>query len=249
MSKEFAKKYKIDFPLLEDKELAIAKQYIGIDDNGFSLPGIVVVAPDGTVALRQVGETPGDRIYAADLLAIVDDIAAKHNVAATEAASFVGGYAPLERSNVRIGATLGLSQERAVENDLGFSIDVAVAGLYPLGRHVMIGALARGLTGSSTRADVDAALRLRWPAIDDNAEWYVQIPFGVSFDLTNDEADGHESTGWNSGLSFGVQFAPTPSMAIFLELESLVHRFAGRADLDPRLELRLQAGGGVSFLF
>lgn len=249
VSKKLAKEYNLDFPLIEDKDLALARQYVGVDQSGFSLPGVVVIAPDGTVALRQVGVTPGDRIYAADLLKVVDDIAARHGVAVTGGPGVGGGYEPLQRANIRIGATLGLVQERAVDNDLGFSVDLALAGLYPLGRYVMVGALARGITGSATNADIDIAVRLRWPVVDDNGELYAQIPFGVSFDLTDEPGDDHEGMGWNSGLALGLQFAPKPSMAIFLEFDSLGHRFAGRNGLDARLELRFQVGGGISFLF
>lgn len=250
VSAEFAKKYKLNFPLLEDKDLAIARQYMGVDANGFSLPGVVLVDPDGTVALRQVGTTPGDRIYAADLLKIIDGMLEQSATAGTGGKPGVlGGYEPLQRFNLRVGATLGIAQERATENELGFSIDANLAGLYPLGRYFMVGGLARVLTGSTTRADVDVAVRVRVPVIDDNAEWYAQIPFGLTVDFLNADDGDHESLGWNTGLTVGLQFAPTPSMAIFLELESMAHRFPGRAPLDQRLELRVQAGGGISFLF
>ena len=252
VSRKFAAEYKLDFPLIEDEALKLASQYVGVDQNGFSLPGIVIVAPDQTVAVRQVGETPGDRIYAAELLRIVDGISEKYGIAKAGPAGkpgAAGGYAPLERVNVRLGINLGVAQERAVQNDFGFAMDAALAGLYPLGRHVMLGALVRGLTGSSTRTDIAAALRVRLPGADDNGELYAQIPFGLTLDVLNDAADDHARTGWHSGLALGLQFAPKPSFAFFFELESLIHRFTGRAPLDQRIELRLQAGGGVSFLF
>jgi hypothetical protein len=247
-SRKFAKAYNLNFPLIEDKGLVLARQYVGVDANGYSLPGMIIIAPDRTIALRKIGETPGDRLYAADLLEIVDRIAAEHRLP-TGNSQLAGGFAPLERTNLRLGLTLGLLQQRAQQNTLGFSTDLTVAGLYPLTRHVMLGALARGLTGSATRADIDAALRLRLPIIDDNGEFYAQIPLGVSIDVSNDAADDHERTGWNTGLAVGMQFAPKPSLGIFLELEGMYHRFAGRGALDQHIELRYQAGGGVAWLF
>lgn len=248
VSRKFAKEYKLYFPLIEDKNLTLARKYVGVDVNGYSLPGVVVVAPDQTIALRRVGTTPGDRIYAAELLGIVDGLARKYDITSTGPA-VAGGYAPLERINLRVGIGLGLAQERAAENEFGFAVDGSVAGFYPLARYVMLGALARGITGSSTRVDLAGALRVRFPGLDDNAEIYAQIPFGVTFDVVRDDADDHERTGWNSGLAFGLQFAPKPSLAIFLELEGLYHRFAGLGVLEQRTELRYQLGGGLGFLF
>ena len=39
------------FSLIHDEDLTLAGKYIGVDTNGFSLPGVVVIAPDGTIAL------------------------------------------------------------------------------------------------------------------------------------------------------------------------------------------------------
>jgi hypothetical protein len=213
---------------------------------------MVILTPGGTIALRKIGEAPGDRIYAAELLQIIDRLAQTHGLERRGPALTTGGFAPLERFNLRIGTGLGLAQTRN-GGDSGFAAGLELAALYPVSRHIMLGGLTRALTrplaATATRLDMDAVVRLRAPLLHDNGEAYLQIPIGLALHITNDDADPNERTGYNSGAALGVQFAPKPSMAVFLELGAALRRFAGRDGADDLVELHYTAGGGVGFLF
>ena len=234
--------------MVEDRDLALARQYVGVDANDYSRPGLVLLAPDRTVLLRQSGDAPGERIYAAELLRIVDGLRQDLGLQAASA-GVSGGFNQLERVNLRVGGRLALAQDRGVGDGLGFSTGGVVAGLYPLSRHLMIGALARGLLVHGTRLDVDVAVRLRRPIQYDLGELYLQIPLGLSWDASGDDMAATERRGFNGGLAAGVQFAPWPGLAIYLELVGSYHRFPARAADDALVELRYAFGTGVSLLF
>ncbi|MCG8417854.1 MAG: redoxin domain-containing protein [Proteobacteria bacterium] len=247
-TREFAATYSLPFPLISDPDNQLSRIYVGIDSDGYALPGVVVVAPVRKVVFRQVGGAPGDRVYAGDLLEVVDRFSSDIGTRAT-VAGLSGGFAPLERIQLRLAASLGLAQRTSPSDDLGFSVGGEVAVLYPLGNHVMLGALLRGLAVDSTHIDTDALLRLRFPVLYQQAELYVQIPFGPTVHATNEDGDSNEQLGWNGGVQTGLQFSLLPSMAIFLEGGASLHRFAGRGSSATRTELRYTAGGGVGFLF
>ena len=247
-SREFAKSYELPFPLIEDREKRLVKAYMGVDVNGFSLPGVVVIEPDRRVALRQVGESPRDRIYAGRLLEIVDGVAVRRGLDKNRRPRVIDGFDQLDKINLRLGGSIGLAQQRATENELGFSAGGSLVGLYPMNRHLMLGALVRGLAVTSTRIDLDLAVRLRMPALFDVGEIYAQVPIGATLSAGEDDTP-HQGTGWNGGLAVGMQFSPKPAWAVFLELEGTYHRFAGRGAGDALAELRFGAGAGVCFLF
>ncbi|MEM9490949.1 MAG: redoxin domain-containing protein, partial [Myxococcota bacterium] len=208
-SRRLAEKLDISYPLIQDEDLKLANAYVGVDEDDYAVPGIILIKPGGEIVFRQIGDAPGDRIYAADLIAVIDRELpeATASAQAQPQAEVVGGYAPLERWQLRIGAALGLSQETSPEDGFGFSLGAEVAALYPLGRNLMVGALARGLTVDSTRVDVDAALRLRLPILYDQAEVYLQIPVGLAIDASNDDDDPNDGLGWNAAAQLGLQFA------------------------------------------
>ena len=73
-----ADEYGIEFPLLSDPELSLAKRYAGVSTDGFPFPTILVLKPNGTVYFRKIGEAKDDRVYAPELLAIVDRMTGGH---------------------------------------------------------------------------------------------------------------------------------------------------------------------------
>lgn len=249
-SRKFAKEYKIPYPLIEDKDAALSKAYVGVDDNGYAVPGLIILNPDGQIALRRLGVAPGDRIYAQQLLQIVDDIADKHALAQADSRSPTGAYAPLERAELYLGVAAGYRQSSSDDDDGGFAMHGTLSAMFPINRYVLLGGLVRGVGWSARRFDIDAAVRFRLPTLYDNSALYLQIPFGAGVQSTDDAIAGQtQRIGWNTGVGIGTQFAFKPSIAIVLQADVTYHRFAGRRGASALTELRYTAGGGLAWLF
>ena len=61
-SARFAEKYAIDFPLLADVDGAVSKQYVGVNFDDTTIPGVVLIKRDGTIGFRQVAGAKDDRL-------------------------------------------------------------------------------------------------------------------------------------------------------------------------------------------
>ena len=70
-SRELAAAQGIRFPLVRDQALEAARSFTGVDDQGFAVPGVVVLRPSGEIAFVQRGEDKADRLGAAALLDVL----------------------------------------------------------------------------------------------------------------------------------------------------------------------------------
>jgi hypothetical protein len=143
-SRKFKRDYGMSFPLLFDKDAAVARAYVGVNYDDTAIPGIVIVRADGTIAFRQIATTKDDRLTAAEVLAEVD------RTLGTSGASAPEGYAALDRTQLR--AELGGG---------GNGVHGAVAALVPLNRYVLVGPWF----GAEPKLEIDAALALRLPIL------------------------------------------------------------------------------------
>jgi hypothetical protein len=147
-SRKFKRDYGMAFPLLFDRGAAVSRAYVGVNYDDTSIPGIVVIRRDGTIAFRQIATTKDDRLTAAQVLAEVDRTLGTTGVGATE------GYAAFDRTQLRIelgGGPAGVSG--------------VAAALVPLNRYVLVGPWF----GAEPKLEVDAALALRLPLLADTA--------------------------------------------------------------------------------
>jgi len=72
-SERFAERLGLDFPLLSDPDLAIAKAY-EVADPEVAIPSVFVIRQDGTVAWSYVGERMSDRPASQMVLEALDGI-------------------------------------------------------------------------------------------------------------------------------------------------------------------------------
>lgn len=72
-SQRFAAELSTWFPLLHDPGARVAESYgAASKHDDIAVPAIVIVAPDGRVVWREVGDTIADRVSAKQLLAQLD---------------------------------------------------------------------------------------------------------------------------------------------------------------------------------
>jgi hypothetical protein len=148
-SRKFKRDYGMAFPLLFDAGAAASRAYVGVNYDDTSIPGIVIVRRDGTIAFRQIATSKDDRLSSAQVLAEVDRTLGTTGTAAADV-----GYAALDRTQLRIEAGGGSA---------GFH--GAAAALVPLNRYVLVGPWL----GSDPRFEIDGALALRVPFLADTA--------------------------------------------------------------------------------
>ncbi len=218
-SARLAAQLDLDFALLADRAGEVARQYVGTDDHGNALPGVVLIDADGTIAFRQIGERKDDRLGAQALLDVIDRT---FGPAAGGAEPLGDGYLPVSRLQLRSGFGGG-----AVAGDGVRSTGVVGAAvLVPVGRHLLLGptihAEARGAI------DLDGSVRLRLPVVE-RLGW---VEVGGALGTT--VGDGR---GWNAGASLGVQFAIDPRWAVHVELTG-----TGRADEGHGPQLAVTVG-------
>ena len=197
-SQKFARQLGIAFPLLSDRDGAIARQYVGQDNQGNAVPGVVLIDRDGAIGFRQIGERKDDRLGARALLATID-----RTWGTTAIAGEVDdGFLPVNRVQLRVDVGGG-----AIARDgLHGTATLGGAALIPIDPHVLIGAALRFEARGA--ADLDGRVILRLP-LTERVSW---LEFGGALGYT--VADGR---GWNAGASLGLQFAFDPGWAVQLE--------------------------------
>ncbi len=198
-SRTLARREGIGFALLSDASLEVSRQYVGVDDNELSVPGVVLIRQDGTIAYRRISRDKADRPTVAELLGAID----RELGAPATAPALHGGYAPIERMQLTLGLSAG--QARA---DTGAALRAsgALSLLYPLSRHLLAGV---GIAGEvrEARLDVDGAIGVRQPFYADLATVELVLRGGPSVG---------EPVGWHAGAQVSLGFAARPSWAFAL---------------------------------
>ena len=197
-SRAFAHDYGIAFPLLSDEDGAVSRTYVGVTSDHNTLPGVTIVDRDGRIAFRQVATAKDDRMPVDELLATLD-----RTLGTTGPAVAAPGYAAIDRAQLRVD--LGGGGVRAAGDTLGTAVG-SIAGLVPLGHHVLVGPWL-GFEPRRSPLDLDAALVLRLPFWAHTAA----IELGAVGGWTP-----WQDTGGNAGGSLGVWFAMSPRWAVQL---------------------------------
>jgi peroxiredoxin len=228
-SEQFARGYRIPFRLLQDVDGKVADQYVGLDVVGSALPGVVVIRTDGHIAFRHIGEGAADRVLAPELIRVIDQSLVGE--IKPPSVDLRGGFSPLERWQVRweLGGALRHTLD---DHALKFSGSTSASILFPLGRHILVGPLLRGVTPSPTRWDADGTIKLRTPLLGDIAELYALLGGGYT---------RATRSGWNAGLNLGAQFAFTPTWAFYYQAGASYNHL-GKADEDQSLWFGLDVG-------
>jgi hypothetical protein len=168
----------------------VSRAYTGIDGADNTIPGIVVIRKDGTIAFRQIANEKDDRLDSAQLLAVVDRTLGTRGTAAR------GGYAAISRMQ------LGLESGAAFGEDVrAFGASVRFA--MPLGRLAIAGARAGYSTLSTIDSGVFAGLRI--PILADTAAIQLTAIGGLA-----------KTTPYAAGQA-GVWLAWTPTWGIHLD--------------------------------
>jgi hypothetical protein len=204
-SRQFAHDYGIEFPLLCDRDGAVSRTYAGVTSDRNTLPGVTIVGRDGRIAFRQVASAKDDRMPVAELFATVD-----RTLGTTGPAVAPDGFAAIDRAQLRV--TVGGGAVRADGETRGTAVG-AIAGLYPLGRHVLVGPWL-GFEPRDSPLDLDAAL-------------VVRAPFWASAGTLELGAAGGWTpwgvTGANVSGHLGLSFATSPRWALHLDVSVAEH--------------------------
>ena len=221
-SRDLAAAQGIRFPLLRDEGLQTARAFTGVDDQGFAVPGVVVLRPTGEIAFIQRGEDKADRLGSAALLDVLDTTFGRP--AGAPAAR--GGFTTVER--LQLGLALGSGGVDRADRALATARATAL-GLYPLSRYLLVGAMvdAEARTGWLT---VDAALALRLPIAGGQGALGLALRGGRTLlDLE----------GWHVAARPSLSFAVRPDWALELALDVGAHRVGDRPALEAGATLGL----------
>ena len=225
-SRGFAHDYGIGFPLLSDADGAVSRSYAGVTSDHNTLPGVTIVGRDGRIVFRQVATAKDDRMPAAELLATLD-----RTLGTSGPAVSPDGYAAIDRAQLRV--QLGGGAVHAAGDTRGTVVG-AVAGLYPLGRHVLVGPWL-GFEPREAPLDLDAAV-------------VVRLPIWASAGAIELAAVGGwtpwQTTGGNAGAHLGLWFATSPRWAVRLDLGITEHGLGHSAQ-----STEVAASLGVTRLF
>ena len=203
-SRVFARDYGIVFPLLSDPDGAVSRVYAGVTSDRNTLPGVTIIDRSRRIVFRQVASAKDDRMPTAELLATLDRTLGTSGPGVVSA-----GYAAIDRAQLRLGLGGGTVTRDATRGTLAGS----VAGLYPLGHHVLVGPWL-GFEPRDAPLDLDAALVLRLP-IWANAG---AIELGATAGWTPWEARG-----LNAAVRAGLWFAMSPRWAVQLDVSAARH--------------------------
>lgn len=210
-SRAFARDYGIKFPLLSDRDGAVSRTYAGVTSDRNTLPGVTIIGRDGRIVFRQVASAKDDRMPAAELLATLDRTLGTSGPAAAPA-----GYAAIDRAQLRVA--LGGGGVHASGDTRGTVVG-AVAGLYPLGRHVLVGPWL-GFEPREAPLDLDAAVVLRLPIWANVGALELAAVGGWT---------PWRSSGGNVSGRLGVWFAMSPRWAVQLDVAVAEHGIGGDA--------------------
>ena len=200
-----AKTYGIDFPLIEDKDLALAKQWAGISTDGYAVPSMYILRADGSVYLQRHGDAKDDRIYANELLGHLDAMLGLDSSSMQKARGF--------SHPTRISASLGLGVHTV--DDTRFATDLSIRALRTFGGHFAIGAEAGGLVLPEREARGALLVQGQLPILADVGELYLQIPVGWAKRFSDDEFG---DAGFYSAVRFGLSFDASPTFQLHTEL-------------------------------
>lgn len=200
-----AERYGIEFPLLEDKELKLAKQYAGVSSDGYAVPSVYILKADGSVYLRKVGDAKHDRIYAAELLGHLDTMLGPASKSMPKARGFDRPY--------RVSANLGLGTHTI--EDTGFATDLSVRAIRTFGAYLGIGAEAAGLVLPERELRAALLLQGQRPMLAGVFELYLQVPIGWVKRFSDDEFG---DSGFYSGVRGGTTFDVNPNFQLRVEL-------------------------------
>jgi len=225
-SRAFAKDYGIAFPLLSDPDGTVSRVYAGVTSDHNTLPGVVIIDRGGRIVFRQVASAKDDRMTTAELLATLDRTLGTSGPGVASA-----GYAAIDRAQLRVA--LGGGGVRGSGETRGTVVG-SVAGLYPLGRHVLVGPWL-GFEPRAAPLEVDAAIVLRLPIWADAGA----IELGAAGGWTP-----WGDAGASASARAGLWFAMSPRWALQLEVSVTTHGLGGRADSSTA-----SAALGVTRLF
>lgn len=226
-----ARTYGIEFPLLSDSDHALAKQYAGLSTDGYPIPAVYVLKPDGTVYSRKIGDAKDDRIYAAELLQILDSLGGR----SADGLPGLSGYG----TPYRVALGLGLGGHRR-EEQTSFAGDVSILGLRELGSYLGIGMETGSLALPVREVRGALVLQGQLPLWSEVGELYVQLPLGMGWRFSDEDRD---ESGVFLGLRLGLGFEISPKLAA--QLESAFETLVLGADDDYQSSRRLLLRLGV----
>ena len=202
----FARREGLAFPLLADIEGTVARQYTGLTSDRAARPGVVIIARDGRVVFRKLGESKADRMSAAEVLAALDASLGTSGptVGATD-------YPPLARLQLRLAAGGGVVRER--HGTAAAQLEL----LAPLGRHVLVGPTV-AFEPRDAPLDVNATLLLRAPIWNELGAIELGATGGWTA-ISSREADAR----WNAGARAGLWFALSPAFSVQLGATVTTH--------------------------
>jgi hypothetical protein len=194
-SRDFAKRYGIEFPLISDVGGEISKAFVGIDTADVTIPGVVVIKRDGSIVFRQVATSKDDRLTAKQLLDAVDRTLGTKG-------SYVESFRPaLARMQLR--SEVGVGQIRYPATSFtGFASNGSV--VVPLNRYLIAGA---GIRAVDVNMNLSGSLGLRVPFLHDIAALELSAESGLPV---------LGEVGVYAGVRAGLWYASSPRFAFTL---------------------------------
>ena len=184
----------------------MSKQYVGVNYDNTTIPGIVIVRKDGAIVYRQVASSKDDRLSSAQLLAEIDRTLGTSGTAATH------GYAVYERTQIHVDGGGGVKHERGAGT--GGTAIVSAGVLFPLGRALLVGPWFESTIHAQNLA---LAVVGRIPLLHDTAAIHITTSLGYS--TLGD---------WTAAVRVGPWIAVTPSWALHLDIGGELSGFARR---------------------
>lgn len=234
-SRALARRYDIEFPLLSDPDGALAKKYAGLSSDGFALPSLYIIKPDGRVLFRKLGEARHDRVSVARVLQLVDEMNGVSDLPEAR-----GYERPL---TLRLGVGVGVHK---LEDDTSFSTGLEAAAYYDLMPYLSVGLALGGLAVPEQEVQEAGLLRAQLPYWDGVGEFYLQLPLGMAYRLGGEARD---RSGWYHGIAFGNEFELSPFSLIYVELGLHASVFTGEADDEYSTSTRLLFAAGYGWRF
>ena len=168
----------------------MSRAYTGIDGADNTIPGIVLIRRDGSIAYRMISEEKDDRLDSAQLLAIAD------RTLGTSGTSASGGYAALSRWQLGIESSIAIG-------DGATAYGAKARFAFPLVRTGLAGLHVGYDTTGTIESAVFAAFRV--PLFADAAAIQLTALGGL-----------HDTTLYG-GARLGVWLAWTPAWAVQLD--------------------------------
>ena len=186
----------------------MSKQYVGVNYDDTTIPGIVIIRKDGAIVYRQVASTKDDRLSSEQLLATID------RTLGTSGAAVTHGYAVYERTQIHVDVGGGAQHRRDADDGGAFNANAAV--LFPLGRTLLVGPWFENIHPASLSANLAVVGRI--PLLHDTGAIHITTTMGWNTHST-----------WDVGLRIGPWIALTPTWALHLDLGGTLGGFDERA--------------------